>query len=282
VERLRLLVLPLVVVVLERCAPPGRCLQALQAAGARTAGTTDATAPLVGAVGLLAWACTAYLVLLAALTLGARLPGPAGRALAAVLRRAAPLVLRRGLALALGLAVVAGPLAAGSPASADDGGPGRAATATAETGAPGTAGLDWPVAPAAAPAAPPAASRVAPPTQVAPPGTPRLPAAAHATRVRATPPTTTAGRRATTARPATSVVVRPGDTLWGLAARQLGPDAPARRVAVAWPQWWVANREVVGPDPDLLHPGTRLVVPPAAAPGASSTPTTTPTQGAER
>lgn len=59
------------------------------------------------------------------------------------------------------------------------------------------------------------------------------------------------------------VVVTPGDTLWGLAERSLGGGATAAQVAQTWPAWWDANRDVIGPDPDLLHPGTRLTPPPA-------------------
>ena len=64
------------------------------------------------------------------------------------------------------------------------------------------------------------------------------------------------------------VVVVPGDTLWDLAERSLrragGPPPADAQVAVAWPQWWAANREAVGDDPDLLLPGTVLVPPPPA------------------
>ena len=58
----------------------------------------------------------------------------------------------------------------------------------------------------------------------------------------------------------TAVVVRPGDTLWTLAAARLGDvDRPDPRVvAAAWPRWWHANRAVVGPDPDLIRPGQVL------------------------
>lgn len=59
------------------------------------------------------------------------------------------------------------------------------------------------------------------------------------------------------------VVVQPGDCLWGLVARSLGPTADPRAVAATWPRWWAANRDVVGADPDLLHSGERLRVPPA-------------------
>lgn len=54
------------------------------------------------------------------------------------------------------------------------------------------------------------------------------------------------------------VVVRRGDTLWGIAARHLGPASTAADVAAEWPRWYAANRGEIGPDPDLLHPGQRL------------------------
>jgi nucleoid-associated protein YgaU len=57
-------------------------------------------------------------------------------------------------------------------------------------------------------------------------------------------------------------MVRPGDTLWGIAAAHL---PPARRSPATidryWRQLYHANRAVVGPDPGLIHPGTRLRVP---------------------
>jgi len=61
------------------------------------------------------------------------------------------------------------------------------------------------------------------------------------------------------------VVVRRGDTLWGLAARSLPGSAGPADVAAAWPRWYRANRAVIGDDPDLLHPGQLLVAPQDAA-----------------
>lgn len=58
-----------------------------------------------------------------------------------------------------------------------------------------------------------------------------------------------------------AVVVRAGDTLWHIAARHLGDDADAAAIAEAWPHWYETNRAVIGPDPDYLLPGTRLVPP---------------------
>lgn len=59
----------------------------------------------------------------------------------------------------------------------------------------------------------------------------------------------------------TPVIVRRGDTLWDIAARHLGEGATDAQIARVWPRWWAANREVIGPDPDLILPGTRLVPP---------------------
>lgn len=58
------------------------------------------------------------------------------------------------------------------------------------------------------------------------------------------------------------VRVRPGDTLWAIAARHLPPNAGDADVAASWPMWFRHNRARIGPDPDLIHPGTRLRVPP--------------------
>ena len=73
---------------------------------------------------------------------------------------------------------------------------------------------------------------------------------------------TTATATATADAPSTAVViVQPGDCLWRLAGRALGAAATPARTAAAWPTWWAANRSVIGDDPDLLMPGTRLVPP---------------------
>ncbi|MCC9203607.1 LysM peptidoglycan-binding domain-containing protein [Arthrobacter sp. zg-Y769] len=58
------------------------------------------------------------------------------------------------------------------------------------------------------------------------------------------------------------VVVAAGDTLWSLAASQLGPLATDAETAALWPRWYELNREVIGPDPGLIHPGQVLAVPP--------------------
>jgi nucleoid-associated protein YgaU len=58
-----------------------------------------------------------------------------------------------------------------------------------------------------------------------------------------------------------TVVVRPGDSLWAIAAAHLPEDAAGVAVANAWPAWWAANRDAVGPDPGLIHPGLHLTPP---------------------
>lgn len=58
------------------------------------------------------------------------------------------------------------------------------------------------------------------------------------------------------------VVVAPGDSLWDIAARSLAPHSSAASIAASWPRWYDANRAVIGPDPDLIHPGQRLEAPP--------------------
>jgi nucleoid-associated protein YgaU len=60
------------------------------------------------------------------------------------------------------------------------------------------------------------------------------------------------------------VVVREGDSLWALAARELGAGATSEAIAARWPEWYAANRHVIGDDPDLILPGQVLRVPPAS------------------
>jgi nucleoid-associated protein YgaU len=61
---------------------------------------------------------------------------------------------------------------------------------------------------------------------------------------------------------AAGYVVRPGDTLWAIAARQLGPHATAAQIAAQWPRWYASDRSVIGDDPNLIRPGELLRAPP--------------------
>jgi nucleoid-associated protein YgaU len=57
------------------------------------------------------------------------------------------------------------------------------------------------------------------------------------------------------------VIVKPGDCLWSIAARRLGPGASATQIEGEWRRWYAANRAVIGIDPNLILPGQRLVAP---------------------
>ncbi len=58
-----------------------------------------------------------------------------------------------------------------------------------------------------------------------------------------------------------SVFVRPGDSLWAIAAAHLPDSASNADIARCWPQWYAANRAVIGPDPSLIRPGQVLTEP---------------------
>ena len=80
------------------------------------------------------------------------------------------------------------------------------------------------------------------------------PASAPVAVLRAHPARTAPG-------PPDVVTVRPGDSLWSIAARLLGPGASDAQVARAWHRIAALNSGRLGSDPDLILPGTRLAVP---------------------
>lgn len=61
----------------------------------------------------------------------------------------------------------------------------------------------------------------------------------------------------------TDVVVQQGDSLWSIVAAALGPFSNDVDVARAWPRWYSANREAIGPDPNIIFPGQILHAPTA-------------------
>jgi nucleoid-associated protein YgaU len=196
---------------------PAAALHALR----EPAATADVTGPLVALLSLIAWALAAWLLLTAALTAGAHLPGTAGRASRSAARRLAPAAVRRGIELALGLSVVVG-VVGSAPAAANPrppAGPALAAVSldwsAPDPDAPAPP-LDWAASPTAAP------SPAAPDDVVVSPGDSLWRIAEQ-----------------------------------DLAARSGIPPSDAA-VAQAWPSWWAANRDAVGEDPDLISPGTRL------------------------
>jgi nucleoid-associated protein YgaU len=69
------------------------------------------------------------------------------------------------------------------------------------------------------------------------------------------PPSDPADTRITGA----SYTVRPGDSLWSIARRLLGPDASAGRIAREVNRLWQLNQDRIGTgDPSLIHVGTVL------------------------
>lgn len=180
----------------------------------------------------------------------ASLPGAFGAAFDVVACRLAPAAVRRAVALLLGtaltLAVVpSAALAAGDPV------PGARPAAVLSVTAPDPGFRSTTPEPAAA------ASGAASPGIEAPaapaPGTPAVVSSLGPLGQHPQAGTNVGGH----------VVVRRGDTLWDIAARHLGPGATTARIAHEWPRWHAANRALIGPDPDRIQPGQRLV-PPAA------------------
>jgi nucleoid-associated protein YgaU len=200
------------------------------------------------AAALSAWVVLTWLTVVTAAALAtAAVAGVGSRAHAAALALG-PGAARRIVSAALGLAIVGTPVAAALPA---DAGVARVLTAADRSD---HAGHQIDLATAPVPDRP-AATVPAGWTPDRPVLTHRRSADEEAAARLVTGPTR-AERRV-----ADEVVVRRGDSLWDIAARHLGPDASAADVAIEWPRWHQANRDVIGADPDLIIPGQRLVPP---------------------
>jgi len=195
----------------------------------------DPTSAVVTAAAWVAWACLGYLAAAVAVTAAGHLPH-LGRALVA-LQPVAPDSLRRWVATTVGATVAAGVALASAPAVAAAA-PGplrpRPPVPVVATASP----LEWPGLPHSPPAHPVASTHPAPPVRLVSPAAPRP---QHG-----------------------EVVVRAGDSLWSITARALGPAATPAQIAAAWPRLYATNRSVIGPNPDLIQPGQRLVLPDAA------------------
>jgi hypothetical protein len=205
-----------------------------------------------------------WLVLTTLVAVAAHVPGRLGTRAGSWSRRWSPALARRVAAVLVG-AAVGGTLPAGLAAGAVGAGAGAAAergpgfTVTASSAEPSGAHQE---------SSPPDGSSLAPGWAPGP-----MPTRA------ARPATATAG--------STPVVVQRGDSLWSIARQHLGPAATDAEVALAWPRWYATNRDVVGPDPNLLRPG-QLLRAPGSGPtaGSSAGPTAGssagPTVGADR
>ncbi len=55
--------------------------------------------------------------------------------------------------------------------------------------------------------------------------------------------------------------VEPGQSLWRITARLLGPDASDGDISRQWPALYAANRDVIGPNPGHIEPGQLLTIP---------------------
>ncbi|UFU02173.1 LysM peptidoglycan-binding domain-containing protein [Ruania suaedae] len=93
------------------------------------------------------------------------------------------------------------------------------------------------------------------------PAAPEEPAGGIHQQGRLSPPAPGGPSRAAPDRAPGGHQVAPGESLWSIAADALGPGATTADIAEAWPRWYAANRDVLGPDPDLIHPGDHLVAP---------------------
>lgn len=72
--------------------------------------------------------------------------------------------------------------------------------------------------------------------------------------------------------PDRAVTVVAGDTLWDLARAELGPGATDADVTARWRATYAANRDVIGPEADLILPGQRLTLPDPPDPTRRSRP----------
>lgn len=74
-------------------------------------------------------------------------------------------------------------------------------------------------------------------------------------------PLARSARSARPTRPDRQVLVQAGDSLWTLAARQLSGHASDAEIVELTRALHRVNHEVIGPDPDLIRPGQRLILP---------------------
>ena len=224
------------------------------------------------AVGSVAATWLALSALVGLLYVAAARLGHRWRAGEALLDRAAPALVRRLARSAVGIGVGTGLALAPTAALAADGGE------TSPDSAPASVVLDLGWQPASDDAPQPAA-----PAAPAGPGTHVDPGAvtavtdADTTPLDGTPdadarpdaspdrPSTVShdvlsAARGTPPDDGTRVVVR-GDTLWDIAAAQLGGSPSDADVLREMTRWHDANRDVLGADPDLILPGQVLRTP---------------------
>lgn len=228
-----------------------------------SASINDAALAMVGGIGTLVGAyLTASTV---ALVLGhVAAPGPRARLLPWT-----PAAWRRLVAAALGMTVASG-VAAPAMATTQEEPPVNDAPSAGWVQTPDEAHVSSTVVdvsdpePVAASASP--SPSVAAPTATAPAAEPGI--TAHL--VHAEPPTSVETVSDVAApdesdpdesETATTVTVERGDSLWRITAGLLPADASDGDIAAAWPLLYRENREVIGDNPSLIHPGQELTIP---------------------
>ena len=193
------------------------------------------------------WLVSIWLGLALLAVLAGSLPGTPGAIARTVAKVAVPALLHRVIAGVLGVGILAAPAAAAlaSPIPL----PTSSAGAVSTTSTSPLPAPSWPSAPA----------RISHPT-VGAPGRPSKAERASGPAGGTAPPAARDDRQQP---PATSesVVVRPGDSLWVIAAIRLGRSASDAHIADAWPRWYAANRIEIGLDPNLILPGQILLDP---------------------
>jgi hypothetical protein len=205
---------------------------------------TDPVTPLLAILAFLAEALIGYVVVVLALRTLSLLPGSTGRLTGQAALLLSPDAVRTVLDLLAGGTLLAQATLTAMPSAPPGRPPDSIDTITAASvsciGSVGSVGSIGPAGPA---------TRMGP-AETRPPSR-RLAAPL--------PPWLGGGP----SKPRVGYTVEPGDTLWDIAAAHLEPteDSPAE-VHRYWQQIYRANRPAIGPDPDLIHPGTRLDVPP--------------------
>lgn len=205
-------------------------------------GTDEAVAAVAG---LIVWLLAGWVALALTLSVLAAFAGSGAYACRHFAEAMLPRSLRSLLITATATSLIVGPVASAgaSPAAllAGPTPPKAVATATVAVAAAAAAPIPWPVT-STAPGPP--AIKPLPPAKPQGPGHQVRPHPAAEPRV----------------------TVRPGDSLWLIAAHRLtesGTSAEAEQIAQAWPRWYQANRSSIGEDPDLIRPGLKLLAPPS-------------------
>jgi hypothetical protein len=230
----------------------------------------DPVAPTLAILALVAEALVGYLLVVLVLESLGLLPGSVGRFTRRTVELVSPGVVRKLLDLLVGGALLAQATVVALPDMAPGQGP-AAIHRTARPAALVQASATGAVAGSGLVEARPSPRRSAVPLPPWLGGGPSTSAPTRSTDLGCNPRNTDPGNTdppdadpGNTARSTDpGHTVEPGDTLWGIAAAHLAQE---RRSLPAvdryWQQIYRANRPVIGADPDLIHPGTHLDLPP--------------------